>query len=158
MHPDRSARSHLRTIAATYNFKTSRVSEVIEVSGLAGAATNRVGVCSRGMSQRLGIAAALLADPMTLILDEPVNGLDPEGVQWVRRLVCDLATRGRTVFLSSHLMSEMSQTADQLLVVGAVTSSPPAWSNSSPTPSPAALVASAPREPGSSPALWPPTV
>jgi ABC-2 type transport system ATP-binding protein len=105
-------------MAATHNIKTSRVSEVIEMTGLAGAATKRVGGFSLGMSQRLGIAAALLGDPRTLILGEPVNGLDPEGVQWVRQLVRDLAAEGRTVFLSSHLMSEMSQTADQLLVIG----------------------------------------
>ena len=88
------------------------------MTGLAGVATKRVGGFSLGMGQRLGIAAALLGDPRTLILDEPVNGLDPEGVQWVRQLVRSLAAEGRTVFLSSHLMSEMSQTADQLLVIG----------------------------------------
>ena len=118
VHPGRSARSHLRTMAATHNIKASRVSEVIEMTGLAGVATKRVGGFSLGMGQRLGIAAALLGDPRTLILDEPVNGLDPEGVQWVRQLVRALAAEGRTVFLSSHLMSEMAQTADQLLVVG----------------------------------------
>ena len=105
-------------MAATHNIKASRVSEVIEMTGLAGVATKRVGGFSLGMGQRLGIAAALLGDPRTLILDEPVNGLDPEGVQWVRQLVRALAAEGRTVFLSSHLMSEMSQTADQLLVIG----------------------------------------
>jgi ABC-2 type transport system ATP-binding protein len=104
VHPARSARSHLRSMAATHNIKASRVSEVIEMTGLAGAATKRVGGFSLGMSQRLGIAAALLGDPRTLILGEPVNGLDPEGVQWVRQLVRDLAAEGRTVFLSSHLM------------------------------------------------------
>ena len=88
------------------------------MTGLAGVATKRVGGFSLGMGQRLGIAAALLGDPRTLILDEPVNGLDPEGVQWVRQLVRALAAEGRTVFLSSHLMSEMSQTADHLLVIG----------------------------------------
>ncbi len=88
------------------------------MTGLSGVATKRVGGFSLGMGQRLGIAAALLGDPQTLILDEPVNGLDPEGVQWVRRLVRLLASEGRTVFLSSHLMSEMSQSADQLLVIG----------------------------------------
>jgi ABC-2 type transport system ATP-binding protein len=101
-------------MAATHNIKASRVSEVIEMTGLAGVATKRVGGFSLGMG--LGIAAALLGDPRTLILDEPVNGLDPEGVQWVRQLVRALAAEGRTVFLSSHLMSEMSQTADHLLV------------------------------------------
>jgi ABC-2 type transport system ATP-binding protein len=105
-------------MAATHNIKASRVSEVIEMTGLAGVATKRAGGFSLGMGQRLGIAAALLGDPRPLILDEPVNGLDPEGVQWVRQLVRDLAAEGRTVFLSSHLMSEMSQTADQLLVIG----------------------------------------
>ena len=118
VHPGRSARSHLRAMAATHNIKASRVSEVIEMTGLAGVATKRVGGFSLGMGQRLGIAAALLGDPRTLILDEPVNGLDPEGVQWVRQLVRALAAEGRTVFLSSHLMSEMSQTADHLLVIG----------------------------------------
>src|SRR4051794_34683081 len=88
------------------------------MTGLAGVATKRVAGFSLGMGQRLGIAAALPGDPRTLILDEPVNGLDPEGVQWVRQLVRALAAEGRTVFLSSHLMSEMSQTADHLLVIG----------------------------------------
>jgi ABC-2 type transport system ATP-binding protein len=118
VHPGRSARSHLRTMAATHNITTSRVDEVIDMTGLAGVAGRRVGGFSLGMGQRLGVAAALLGDPRTLILDEPVNGLDPEGVQWVRRLVRGLAAEGRTVFLSSHLMSEMAQTADQLLVIG----------------------------------------
>src|SRR5215217_3371310 len=108
VHPGRSARSHLRSMAATHNIKASRVSEVIEMTGLAGVATKRVGGFSLGIGQRLGIAAALLGDPGTLLLDEPVNGLDPEGVQWVRQLVRALAAEGRTVFLSSHLMSEMS--------------------------------------------------
>ena len=118
VHPGRSARSHLRTMAATHSITASRVDEVIEMTGLSKVAGKRVGGFSLGMGQRLGIAAALLADPRTLILDEPVNGLDPEGVQWVRRLVRGLAAEGRTVFLSSHLMSEMAQTADQLLVIG----------------------------------------
>ena len=118
VHPGRSARSHLRTMAATHNIPSSRVDEVIEMTGLATVAGKRVGGFSLGMGQRLGIASAMLADPRTLILDEPVNGLDPEGVQWVRRLVRSLADEGRTVFLSSHLMSEMAQTADQLLVIG----------------------------------------
>jgi len=118
VHPGRSARSHLRTMAATHNIPAARVDEVIEMTGLGGVAGKRVGGFSLGMGQRLGIAAALLGDPRTLILDEPVNGLDPEGVQWVRRLVRGLAAEGRTVFLSSHLMSEMAQTADQLLVIG----------------------------------------
>src|SRR5205085_10320250 len=113
-----SALSHQHYMSDTQNNKASRVSEVIEMTGLTGVATKRVAGFSLGMGQRLGIAAAMLGDPRTLILDEPVNGLDPEGVQWVRRLVRDLAAEGRTVFLSSHLMSEMSQTADQLLVIG----------------------------------------
>jgi ABC-2 type transport system ATP-binding protein len=118
VHTGRSARSHLRTMAATHNIPAARVDEVIEMTGLAAVAGKRVGGFSLGMGQRLGIAAAMLGDPRTLILDEPVNGLDPEGVQWVRRLVRSLADEGRTVFLSSHLMSEMAQTADQLLVIG----------------------------------------
>jgi ABC-2 type transport system ATP-binding protein len=118
MHPGRSARSHLRTMAATHDIRASRVDEVIDLTGLHTVATKRVGGFSLGMGQRLGIAAALIGDPRTLILDEPVNGLDPEGVQWVRQLVRGLAAEGRTVFLSSHLMSEMAQTADQLLVIG----------------------------------------
>jgi ABC-2 type transport system ATP-binding protein len=117
-HPGRSARSHLRTMAATHSIPASRVNEVIEMTGLGTVAGKRVGGFSLGMGQRLGIASAMLGDPRTLILDEPVNGLDPEGVQWVRRLVRSLADEGRTVFLSSHLMSEMAQTADQLLVIG----------------------------------------
>jgi len=118
VHTGRSARSHLRTMAATHRISTRRVDEVIEMTGLAGVARKRVGGFSLGMGQRLGIASAMLGDPRTLILDEPVNGLDPEGVQWVRQLVRTLAAEGRTVFLSSHLMSEMAQTADHLLVIG----------------------------------------
>lgn len=117
-HPGRSARSHLRTMAATHGIPTRRVDEVIEMTGLGGVARKRVGGFSLGMGQRLGIASALLGDPRTLILDEPVNGLDPDGVRWVRTMVRELADEGRTVFLSSHLMSEMAQTADQLLVIG----------------------------------------
>ncbi|MPV38099.1 ABC transporter ATP-binding protein [Georgenia subflava] len=118
VHTGRSARSHLRTMAATHGIPTKRVDEVIEMTGLADVAKKRVGGFSLGMGQRLGIASAMLGDPRTLILDEPVNGLDPEGVRWVRNLVRYLASEGRTVFLSSHLMSEMAQTADQLLVIG----------------------------------------
>src|SRR3954452_2416421 len=117
-HTGRSARSHLRTMAATHNIPVARVDEVIEMTGLATVARKRVGGFSLGMGQRLGIASAMLGYPRTFILDEPVNGLDPEGVQWVRRLVRSLADEGRTVFLSSHRMSEMAQTADQLLVIG----------------------------------------
>ena len=118
VHTGRSARSHLRTMAATHGISTKRVDEVIEMTGLTGVAKKRVRGFSLGMGQRLGIASAMLGDPRTLILDEPVNGLDPEGVKWVRHLVRDLAAEGRTVFLSSHLMSEMAQTADQLFVIG----------------------------------------
>ncbi|RPF26054.1 ABC transporter ATP-binding protein [Georgenia muralis] len=118
VHPGRTARSHLRTMAATHGIAGSRVDEVIEMTGLSAVAGKRVGGFSLGMGQRLGIASAMLGDPQTLILDEPVNGLDPEGVMWVRNLVRYLASEGRTVFISSHLMSEMAQTADHLLVIG----------------------------------------
>jgi len=117
-HKGRTARSHLRSLAATHGIPMKRVDEVIEMTGLKDVAKKRVGGFSLGMGQRLGIASAMLGDPKTLILDEPVNGLDPEGVQWVRQLVKYLASEGRTVFLSSHLMSEMSLTADRLLVIG----------------------------------------
>ena len=118
VHTGRSAYNHLRALAATHGIATSRVEEVIEMTGLQSVARKRVGGFSLGMGQRLGIAAAMLGDPRTLILDEPVNGLDPEGVKWVRTMVRYLAGEGRTVFLSSHLMSEMAQTADHLLVIG----------------------------------------
>jgi ABC-2 type transport system ATP-binding protein len=118
VHPRRSAYTHLRALAATHGIPNGRVKEVIELSGLGPVANKRVGGFSLGMGQRLGIAAALLGDPSTVILDEPVNGLDPEGVQWVRRLARSLAAEGRTVFLSSHLMSEMALTADHLIVIG----------------------------------------
>ena len=118
IHPGRSAYQHLRAMAATHGIAARRVREVIEMTGLDGVADKRVGGFSLGMGQRLGIAAALLGNPDTLILDEPVNGLDPEGVKWVRTLVRYLAGEGRTVFISSHLMSEMAQTADHLLVIG----------------------------------------
>jgi ABC-2 type transport system ATP-binding protein len=118
VHTGRSARSHLRAMAATHNIPAARVDEVIAMTGLGAVAGKRVGGFSLGMGQRLGIASAMLGDPRPLVLDEPVNGLDPEGVQWVRRLVRSLADEGRTVFLSSHLMSEKAQTADQLLVIG----------------------------------------
>ena len=118
VHTGRSAYSHLRAMAATHGIATSRVHEVIEMTGLASVAGRRVGGFSLGMGQRLGVAAALLGDPATLILDEPVNGLDPEGVLWIRTLVRGLAAEGRTVFLSSHLMSEMAQTADHIIVLG----------------------------------------
>jgi ABC-2 type transport system ATP-binding protein len=118
VHSSRSAYNHLRAMAATHGIPTKRVQEVIDLTGLGAVAKKRVGGFSLGMGQRLGIAAALLGDPQTIILDEPVNGLDPEGVLWVRNLVRSLAAEGRTVFLSSHLMSEMAQTADHLLVIG----------------------------------------
>lgn len=118
VHSGRSATNHLRAVAATHGIGRKRVDEVIEMTGLQAVAGKRVGGFSLGMGQRLGIAAALLGDPRTLILDEPVNGLDPEGVLWVRNLVKHLASEGRTIFLSSHLMSEMALTADHILVIG----------------------------------------
>ncbi|MET0932863.1 MAG: ATP-binding cassette domain-containing protein [Mycetocola sp.] len=118
VHTGRSAENHLLAMAATHGIPKRRVSEVIELTGLASVARKRVGGFSLGMGQRLGIAAALLGDPQTLILDEPINGLDPEGVRWVRGLVRGLAAEGRTVLLSSHLMSEMAVTADHLIVLG----------------------------------------
>jgi len=118
VHPGRSARQHLRVLAATHGLPDRRVDEVIQLTGLESVANKRVGGFSLGMGQRLGIASALLGDPKTLILDEPVNGLDPEGVLWIRNLVKYLASEGRTVFLSSHLMSEMALTADHLIVIG----------------------------------------
>ncbi len=118
IHTGRTAYNHLLAMAATHGIGKSRVHEVIAMTGLEPVAKKRVGGFSLGMGQRLGIAAALLGDPQTLILDEPVNGLDPEGVMWVRQLTKHLASQGRTVFLSSHLMSEMAQTADHLIVLG----------------------------------------
>jgi len=112
VHPGRSAYQHLKVLAATHNIPAQRVHDVIGLTGLESVAKKRVGGFSLGMGQRLGIASALLGDPSTLILDEPVNGLDPEGVLWVRNLARYLASQGRTVFLSSHLMSEMALTAD----------------------------------------------
>ena len=118
VHTGRSARNHLRAIAATESIPRRRVEEVIELAGLTDVADRRAGGFSLGMGQRLGIASALLGDPQTLILDEPVNGLDPDGVRWIRTLLRQLADEGRTVFLSSHLMSEMALTADHIIVVG----------------------------------------
>ena len=118
VHTGRSAVNHLRSMAATHGIRRSRVDEVIEITGLTSVARKRAGGFSLGMGQRLGIAAALLGDPHTLILDEPVNGLDPEGVMWVRRFVRHAASEGRAVLLSSHLMSEMALTADHLIVLG----------------------------------------
>ena len=118
IHTGRTAYNHLLAMAATHGIGKARVHEVIAMTGLESVAKKRVGGFSLGMGQRLGIAAALLGDPQTLILDEPVNGLDPEGVMWVRQLTKHLASQGRTIFLSSHLMSEMAQTADHLIVLG----------------------------------------
>lgn len=118
VHTKRSAYNHLRALAATHGISNKRVNDVIELTGLGPVAKRRVGGFSLGMGQRLGIAVALLGDPQTLIFDEPVNGLDPEGVLWVRNLAKGLAAEGRTVFLSSHLMSEMAVTADHLIVIG----------------------------------------
>lgn len=117
-HGGRTAYKHLLAIAATHKIGPARVGEVLGLTGLESVAGKRIGGFSLGMGQRLGIAAALLGDPATIILDEPVNGLDPEGVRWVRTLMKSLAAEGRTVLLSSHLMSEMAQTADHLLVLG----------------------------------------
>jgi ABC-2 type transport system ATP-binding protein len=118
VHTSRSAYNHLLALAATHGIARSRVDEVIELVGLQDVARKRVGAFSLGMGQRLGIASALLADPSTLILDEPVNGLDPEGIRWIRDLLKALAAEGRTVFVSSHLMSEMAVTAEHVIVVG----------------------------------------
>lgn len=119
VHGGRSARAHLRTLARSNRIPASRVEEVLAEVGLTGAAARRrVGGYSLGMKQRLGIATALLGDPPVLLFDEPLNGLDPEGVLWVRGLFRKLAAEGRTVFVSSHLMSEMENTADQLIVIG----------------------------------------
>jgi ABC-2 type transport system ATP-binding protein len=118
VHPGRSARNHLLALAQTQGIPSSRVDELIELAGLQEVARKRVGQFSLGMGQRLGIAQALLGDPKTLILDEPINGLDPEGIHWIRDLLKSLAAEGRTVFLSSHLMSEMALTAEHLIIVG----------------------------------------
>jgi ABC-2 type transport system ATP-binding protein len=118
IHTGRSARNHLLALAATTGIRRRRVDEVIDLVGLTDVASKRAGGFSLGMGQRLGIASALLGDPATLILDEPVNGLDPEGILWVRNLLKSLAAEGRTVFVSSHLMSEMALTASHLVVIG----------------------------------------
>jgi ABC-2 type transport system ATP-binding protein len=118
VHSGRSAYNHLLALAQTTGIGPARVREVIDMVGLHEVARKRAGAFSLGMGQRLGIACALLGDPHTLILDEPVNGLDPEGIRWIRDLLKGLAAEGRTVFVSSHLMSEMSQTAEHLIVVG----------------------------------------
>ena len=118
MHPGRSARNHLLCLAQTQGLAPRRVDEVIGLAGLGAVARRRAGGFSLGMGQRLGIAAALLGDPQVLMLDEPVNGLDPEGVRWIRNLMKQQAAAGRTVFVSSHLMNEMAVTADHLIVIG----------------------------------------
>ncbi|MGW2345138.1 ABC transporter ATP-binding protein [Streptomyces sp. NPDC001661] len=117
-HPGRSARGHLSALAAGGGIDPARVDAVLETVGLAAVAHKRAGSFSLGMAQRLGIASALLGDPAVLLFDEPVNGLDPEGVRWIRELLRSLAAEGRTVLLSSHLISEMALTADHLLVIG----------------------------------------
>jgi ABC-2 type transport system ATP-binding protein len=118
IHTGRSARNHLLALAATTGIGHKRVEEVIDLVGLTDVARKRAGGFSLGMGQRLGIASALLGDPGTLILDEPVNGLDPEGILWIRNLLKSLAAEGRTIFVSSHLMSEMALTASHLIVIG----------------------------------------
>ncbi|AEA26962.1 Sulfate-transporting ATPase [Pseudonocardia dioxanivorans CB1190] len=118
IHTGRTARNHLLALAATTGIGRSRVDELIDLVGLSDVANKRVRGFSLGMGQRLGIASALLGDPKTLILDEPVNGLDPEGILWIRNLLRSLAAEGRTVFVSSHLMSEMALTADQVIIIG----------------------------------------
>ncbi|MEV4628767.1 ATP-binding cassette domain-containing protein [Micromonospora sp. NPDC049523] len=118
VHPGRTARAHLRAMAHSNGIPVRRVDEVLATVGLTGVAGKRAGTFSLGMGQRLGIAGALLGDPGVLMFDEPVNGLDPDGVRWIRQLMRSLAAEGRTVFVSSHLMSEMQLTADQLVVIG----------------------------------------
>ena len=118
VHPGRSAYNHLLVQAQTHGIPRSRVSELIEMVGLEKVARKRSGTFSLGMGQRLGIASALLGDPKVVMFDEPVNGLDPEGILWVRNLLKGLAAEGRTVFVSSHLMSEMAKTAEHLIVIG----------------------------------------
>jgi ABC-2 type transport system ATP-binding protein len=117
-HPGRTARAHLTALAASNSIPEQRVNDVLEITGLEKVAGRRAGTFSLGMSQRLGIAAALLGDPAVLLLDEPVNGLDPEGIRWIRNLLKNLAAHGRTVLVSSHLISEVAQAADRLIVIG----------------------------------------
>ena len=118
VHTGRSAYNHLLALAQTHGLPRRRVDELIDLVGLHDVARKRAGQFSLGMGQRLGIASALLGDPHTVMLDEPVNGLDPEGIQWIRHLLKELAAQGRAVFVSSHLMSEMALTADHLIVIG----------------------------------------
>jgi ABC-2 type transport system ATP-binding protein len=117
-HPGRTAHAHLAALAASNGIAARRVDEVLGMVGLAGAARRRAGAFSLGMAQRLGIAAALLGDPPVLLLDEPVNGLDPAGIHWIRDLLKSLASHGRTVFVSSHLISEMALMAEHVVVIG----------------------------------------
>src|SRR5579862_408953 len=117
-HPGRSARAHLSALAVSNGIGRQRVDEVLEITGMQHAADRRAGRFSLGMAQRLGIAAALLGDPGVLLLDEPVNGLDPEGIRWIRGLLKTLASQGRTVLISTHLISEVAYTADALIVIG----------------------------------------
>ena len=117
-HPGRTARNHLKALAASNQIARSRVDEVLDFAGIATVADKKVGQFSLGMCQRLGIAAAMLGDPAVLMFDEPVNGLDPEGIRWIRESFRSLADQGRTVFVSSHLMSEMALTADEIVVIG----------------------------------------
>jgi ABC-2 type transport system ATP-binding protein len=118
VHPGRTARNHLRALAVSNQVKRSRVDEVLDFVGISSVADKKVGTFSLGMSQRLGIAGALLGDPGVLLFDEPVNGLDPEGIKWIREFFRALANEGRTVFVSSHLMSEMAVSADEIVVIG----------------------------------------
>ncbi|GAD83479.1 putative ABC transporter ATP-binding protein [Nocardia asteroides NBRC 15531] len=118
VHPNRSARAHLEWLAASNDLPKSRVEEVLRLVGLSEVASKNAGGFSLGMSQRLGLAGALLGDPKVLLFDEPVNGLDPEGILWIRRFMQRLAAEGRTVLVSSHLLSEMAQTAEHLIVIG----------------------------------------
>lgn len=118
VHPGRTARNHLRALAASNQIKKSRVDEMLDFVGISSVANKKVGNYSLGMSQRLGIAGALLGDPGILLFDEPVNGLDPEGIKWIREFFRTLANEGRTVFVSSHLMSEMAVSADEIIVIG----------------------------------------
>mgnify|MGYP006273789363 CR=1 FL=1 len=118
LHPGRSARNHLRSLATSNSIPVSRVDEVLDIVGLTDVADQRAGRFSLGMSQRLGIAADILRDPGVLMFDEPINGLDPEGIRWIREFFQNLADEGRTVLVSSHLMSEMSLTAEQFIVIG----------------------------------------
>lgn len=117
-HPGRSARAHLAALAASNDIPSARIEQVLRIVGLSDAATRRAGTYSLGMRQRLGVAVALLGDPGVLLLDEPGNGLDPEGIRWIRDLLRGLAAEGRTVFVSSHLIAEMALTADRLVVIG----------------------------------------